>query len=447
MDIDIPALVQTFLFSLPEVRIVPPSVSAIVALVLAMLLLVFSAFASGSEIAFFSLSRENLDELGESDSPRDKRILKLIAEPERLLATILIVNDFVNVGIVMLLNFFFLSVLDFGLGAEWLEFLLLTVVLTFLLLLFGEVMPKIYSKSNPMKFARFSSNGFYLLSCLLSPFAKLLVRSTAFAQRLVSKKNHLLSVDELEQALEMTDNKEIGEQKKMLEGIIRFGDETVKNIMTSRLDMVMLDIRAPYSEVLRCAAENAYSRIPVYGKTQDDIRGILYIKDLIPHLDRGETFRWQSLVRQPFFVPETKKIDDLLCDFQAVKVHMALVVDEFGGISGLITLEDIIEEIVGEINDEFDDADTSYEQVEDNVYLFDGRTMLSDFYKITSLDSDDFEAVSGEADTLAGLLLEVKGEFPVLHEKIECNGVLFEVVQKDKHRIVKIKATLPVDNE
>ena len=225
---------------------------------------------------------------------------------------------------------------------------------------------------------------------------------------------------------------------------IRFGDETVKNIMTSRLDMVMLDMRTPYSEVLKCAAENAYSRIPVYGKTQDDVRGILYIKDLIPHLNRGESFRWQSLIRQPFFVPETKKIDDLLCDFQTVKVHMALVVDEFGGISGLITLEDIIEEIVGEINDEFDEPDTSYEQLDDNVYLFDGRTMLSDFYKITSLDSDDFESVSGEADTLAGLLLEVKGEFPVLHENIECNGIVFEVVEKDKHRIVKIKATLPV---
>lgn len=447
MDTDIPAIVQTFLFSLPTVIVNAPSVSAIVALVLAAILLLFSAFASGSEIAFFSLSRENLDELADSGSSRDKLILKLISEPDRLLATILIVNDFVNVGIVMLLNYFFLSIFDFGMDAEWLEFLLLTVLLTFLLLLFGEVMPKIYSKSNPMRFARFSARGFYLLSYLLSPFAKLLVRSTTFTQRLVSKKNHLLSVDELEQALEMTDNKEIGEQKKMLEGIIRFGDETVKNIMTSRLDMVMLDIRAPYSEVLKCAAENAYSRIPVYGKTQDDIRGVLYIKDLIPHLDRGETFRWQSLVRQPYFVPETKKIDDLLCDFQTVKVHMAIVVDEFGGVSGLITLEDIVEEIVGEINDEFDDADTSYEQLEDKVYLFDGRTMLSDFYKITSLDCDDFESLSGEADTLAGLLLEVKGEFPLLHEEIECNGVLFEVVQKDKHRIVKIKATLPTVEE
>ena len=257
----------------------------------------------------------------------------------------------------------------------------------------------------------------------------------------------MLSVDELEQALELTDNNEIAEQKKMLEGIIRFGDETVRDIMTSRLDMVVLDIHAPYSEVLKCAEENAYSRIPVYGKTQDDIRGILYIKDLIPHLNKGSNFRWQTLLRQPFFVPETRKIDDLLCDFQTVKVHMAIVVDEFGGVSGLITLEDIIEEIVGEINDEFDEPEISYEQIDDNVYLFDGRTMLADFYKIVSLDGDDFEEIAGGADSLAGLLLEVKGEFPVLHEKIICNGIIFEVVEKNKHRIVRIKATLPVKDE
>lgn len=435
-----------FSIALPEDFVTVPSPSALVALLLAAVLLLFSAFASGSEIAFFSLSRTDIEELENSKSPVDKRLLRLLSDPDRLLATILIVNDFVNVGVVMLLNYFFLDILNFG-GAVWLEFLLMTVVLTFLLLLFGEVMPKIYSKSNTMRFARFAANGFSMLSSFLRPFSSFLVRSTLFAQRLVSKKNHLLSVDELEQALELTDKKEIGEQKKMLEGIIRFGDETVKNIMTSRLDMVMLDIRTPYGEVLKCAAENAYSRIPVYGKTQDDVRGVLYIKDLIPHLDRGETFRWQSLIRQPFFVPETKKIDDLLCDFQAVKVHMAMVVDEFGGISGLITLEDIIEEIVGEINDEFDEPDTSYELLSENVYLFDGRTMLSDFYKITALDSDDFDEVSGEADTLAGLLLEVKGEFPALHEEIECNGILFEVVQKDKHRIVKIKATLPAPQE
>ena len=420
-----------------------PSAAAVVAACVAAFLLLASGFASGSEIAFFSLTRENLNDMAESKSARDKRVIELLKEPEKLLATILIVNDLVNVGVVMLLNFFFMDVLHFAPGAEWLKFLLLTVLLTFLLLLFGEVMPKIYSKSNVVKFARFASGGFCLLSRLLSPFSKLLVRSTVFAQRIVSKKNRMLSVDELEQALELTDTKEIGEQKNMLEGIIRFGDETVKNIMTSRLDMVMLDLRAPYSEVLKCAAENAYSRIPVHGKTQDDIRGILYIKDLIPHLNRGENFRWQSLIRQPFFVPETKKIDDLLCDFQTVKVHMAVVVDEFGGVSGLITLEDIIEEIVGEINDEFDEPDSSFEKLDDHTYMFDGRTSLSDFYKITSLDSEDFEDLAGEADTLAGLLLEVKGEFPVLHEVIVCNNVSFEVVEKEKHRISRIKAVLP----
>lgn len=444
MDTFLVAFAQIHSFALP-ISVTAPSFEALVALVVAVLLLVCSAFASGSEIAFFSLTREQIDILAESKAVKDQRLLELLGNPERLLATILIINDFVNVGIVMLLNFFFMDMLHFN--AEWLEFLLLTVVLTFLLLLFGEVMPKLYSKNNTLAFARFSSNIFYYLSKILRPFSSLLVRSTTFTQRLVSKKNHMLSVDELEQALELTDNNEIGEQKKMLEGIIRFGDETVRDIMTSRLDMVVLDIHAPYSEVLKCAEENAYSRIPVYGKTQDDIRGILYIKDLIPHLNKGSNFRWQTLLRQPFFVPETRKIDDLLCDFQTVKVHMAIVVDEFGGVSGLITLEDIIEEIVGEINDEFDEPEISYEQIDDNVYLFDGRTMLADFYKIVSLDGDDFEEIAGGADSLAGLLLEVKGEFPVLHEKIICNGIIFEVVEKNKHRIVRIKATLPVKDE
>ena len=444
MDTFLAAIEQILSSDLP-ISVSSPSPEAVVALVVAVFLLFCSGFASGSELAFFSLTRTELDELSESKSVKDKRILEMLGNPERLLATILIINDFVNVGIVMLLNFFFMSVLDFKVGGEWLEFLLLTVVLTFLLLLFGEVMPKLYSKNNTLAFARFSSNKFYYLTKILLPFSTFLVRSTTFTQRLVSKKNHLLSVDELEQALELTDNNEIAGQKKMLEGIIRFGDEAVKDIMTSRLDMVVLDIRAPYSEVLKCAAENAYSRIPVYGKTQDDIRGVLYIKDLIPHLNKGANFRWQSLLRQPYFVPETRKIDDLLCDFQTVKVHMAIVVDEFGGVSGLITLEDIIEEIVGEINDEFDEPEASYEQLDENVYLFDGKTMLSDFYKIASLDSDGFEEAAGGADTLAGLLLEVKGEFPRLHEKIVCNEVVFEVVEKNKHRIVKIKATLPVE--
>lgn len=438
----IPAFLQLFAIALPEVSVTPPSVSAVIALAIAVVLLCFSAFASGSEIAFFSLSREEIEEAANDKSLSAQRIITLIKEPERLLATILIVNDFVNVGIVMLLNYFFMSILSFGEGAEWLEFLLLTVILTFLLLLFGEVMPKIYSKNNVHRFAYFAANGLYLLYRIVAPFSKLLVRSTAFTERLASRKNYSLSVDELEQALELTDKKEIGEQKNMLEGIIRFGDETVRSIMTSRMDMVMLDIRAPYNEVLACAADNAYSRIPVYAGTQDDIRGVLYIKDLLPYLNKGAAFRWQSLIRQPYFVPETKKIDDLLCDFQTSRIHMAIVVDEFGGVSGLITLEDIIEEIVGEINDEFDEPDSSYERIDENTIVFEGKTMLADFFKIMSLDNEMFDNVAGEADTLAGLLLEVKGEFPRLHEKIVCNGVEFEVMSKDKHRLIKIKATL-----
>ncbi len=435
------ALLQFFSIPLSYVGFSVPGFGAIVALIIAMLLLVVSGFISGSEIAFFSLSPAELAKCRESDSASDKRIIELVEQPDRLLATILITNDFVNVGIVMLLNFFFMSVLSFA--APWLEFLLLTVVLTFLLLLFGEVMPKLYSKNNVWTFAHVASGPLYVLHRLLAPFSGLLVRSTTFTDRLASKGSYSLSVDELEQALELTDKKEIGEQKNMLEGIIRFGDETVKDIMTSRMDMVMLDIHAPYVEVLRCAADNAYSRIPVYGSTQDDIRGVLYIKDLIPYLNRGNNFRWQTLVRQPYFVPETKKIDDLLCDFQTVRVHMAIVVDEFGGVSGLITLEDIIEEIVGEINDEFDEPDTSYERIDDHTFEFDGKTLLSDFYKILDFDADDFEEYVGEADTLAGLLLEIKGEFPKLHEKLKCNDIVFEVVQKDRHRIVRIRVILP----
>ena len=440
---DIFAAMQPLAF-ISGVTVTAPGVSAVVALILAGMLLLASAFVSGSEIALFSISPADREDMDEEKNSSDKKIMTMLEQPDKLLATILITNDFVNVAIVMLLNFFFLQVFDFSAAPEWVEFLLLTVVLSFLLLLFGEVMPKIYSKNNVRSFARFVSHGLYFLFNVLTPFSRLLVKCTSFTDRLVSKKNYSLSVDELEQALELTDKQEIGEQQKMLQGIIRFGDETVKDIMTSRMDVVMLDIHASYDEVLRCAAENAYSRIPVYSRKQDDIRGVLYIKDLLPYLNRGESFKWQTLIRQPYFVPQTKKIDDLLCDFQAVRVHMAIVVDEFGGVSGIVTLEDIIEEIVGEINDEFDETDLPYERIDDRTVVFDGKVLLADFYKIMNLDADDFEEVAGEADTLAGLLLEIKGEFPQLHEVLQCNGINFEVMQRSMNRIAKIKVICPI---
>ena len=281
-----------------------------------------------------------------------------------------------------------------------------------------------------------------MLRRLLYPLATVLIRSGILAEKVVQKENHVLSVDDLEQALELTDKTELKEEQNMLEGIVRFGDETAKEVMTSRQDVVDLDFSLPFPEVLKCIVENNYSRIPVYQNTIDNIRGILYIKDLLPHLSKPANFRWQSPIRPPYFVPETKKIDDLLRDFQENKVHIAIVVDEYGGTSGIITLEDILEEIVGEINDEYDEEEKTYTRINANTYVFEGKTLLSDFFKILDLDDETFEEVEGDADSLAGLLLEIKGDFPELHERIDYQNFTFEVTELDGHRISKIKVVI-----
>ena len=417
-----------------------PETSSIIAIVAAGLLLLASGFASASEIAFFSLTPADLSELEDEKHPSDKKIQKLLADKERLLATILITNNFVNVAIIMLCNIFFMQVFNFG--SPLAEFLVLTVILTFLLLLFGEIMPKIFSAQNVLKFCRFSAPGLLACRSVFYPISSMLVHSTSFLNKRFSKKNHNISVDELSHALELTDKAEISEESNILEGIIRFGGETAKEVMTSRLDVVDLEIRTPYTEVLKCVVENAYSRIPIYAGTRDNIKGVLYIKDLLPHLNKGDNFRWQTLIRPAYFVPETKMIDDLLRDFQANKIHIAIVVDEFGGTSGIVTMEDIIEEIVGEINDEYDEEERPYVKINDRTYVFEAKTLLSDFFKIVKLDSDVFEEVEGDADTLAGLLLEIKGEFPKLHEKIEYEHFEFEVLEMDARRILTIKVII-----
>jgi gliding motility-associated protein GldE len=277
---------------------------------------------------------------------------------------------------------------------------------------------------------------------LCYPFASILIKSGILADKMVRKESHVLSVDDLEQALELTDKDDIREEKRMLEGIVRFGDETAKEIMTSRQDVVDLDFKASFAEVLRCIVANNYSRIPVYQDNSDNVRGILYIKDLLPHLSKGSSFRWQSLIRPPYFVPETKKIDDLLREFQENKVHIAIVVDEFGGTSGIVTLEDILEEIVGEINDEYDEDEKNYVRVNANTFVFEGKTLLSDFYKILHVDDEIFEEVEGDADTIAGLLLEIKGDFPKLHEKIEYKNFTFEILDMEERRISKVKVII-----
>ncbi len=414
-----------------------PSVSAIVAIVLAGLLLFVSGFASASEIAFFSLSPSDLNIIAEGKHPSDRKITNLLSDTERLLATILITNNFVNVTIIMLCNYFFMSVFLFHSAIA--EFLVLTVALTFLLLLFGEIMPKIYSAQRTLGFCRFAAPGILAFRAIFYPLASLLVRSTSFLNKHVTRKNHNISVDELSHALELTDKSELSEENNILEGIIRFGGETAKEVMTSRLDVVDLDIHTPFKEVLNCIVENVYSRIPVYADTKDNIKGILYIKDLLPHLNKGDNFRWQSLIRPAYFVPETKMIDDLLRDFQTNKIHIAIVVDEFGGTSGIVTMEDIIEEIVGEIRDEYDEEEYNYSMLNEHTWVFEGKTLLTDFYKITKIDEEAFDEVAGDADTLAGLLLELKGEFPALHEKVVYGRYEFEVLEMDNRRILKLK--------
>ena len=436
---------DSFLCRLAElfdgVTVYPPSLGAIIAIVLAVLLLFASGFVSASEIAFFSLSPSDLSEIEEENHSSDKYIASLLEDSERLLATILISNNFVNVTIIMLCNYFFAEVVDFG-ESVIVEFLVITVILTFLLLLFGEIMPKIYSAQHTLRFCRFAAPIIMVLKKVFNPLSGLLVRSSVIVNKCVAKRNYNISVDELSQALELTDKTEISEESNILEGIIRFGGETAKEVMTPRLDMVDLDIASSFKEVLDCVVENGYSRVPVYEDSRDNIKGILYIKDLLPHLKKNEDFHWQNLIRPAYFVPETKMIDDLLRDFQANKIHIAIVVDEFGGTSGIVTMEDIIEEIVGEINDEYDEEERSYVKINDHTYVFEAKTLLSDFYKVMKVDTDTFEDIEGDADTLAGLLLEIKGEFPKLHEKLEFGHFSFEVLEMDARRILKVKVMI-----
>ena len=415
----------------------PIDINVVVAILLVILLLLLSGFASASEIAFFSLSPTDVESLDPDKSSSDKLIELLRDDSERTLATVLITNNLVNVAVIMLCNYIFGSLFTFG--AEWLQFLCVTILLTFLLLLFGEIIPKVYSRRRPLAFCRKAVKGIMFFRRLFWPIETILLKSGAFAEKVIQKENRQLSVDELEQALELTDKEEIKDEQSMLQGIIRFGDETAKEIMTSRQDIVDLDIRCSYDTVLKCIVENNYSRIPVYQDNQDNIRGVLYIKDLLPHLSKGLNFRWQSLIRPPYFVPETKKIDDLLRDFQENKVHIAIVVDEFGGTSGIVTLEDILEEIVGEINDEFDEDERNYTKLASNTYLFEGKTLLKDFLKILNLPDDEFDDIEGDADSLAGLLLEIKGDFPAVHEVLMYKDYKFEVLEIEERRISKVK--------
>ncbi len=413
---------------------------SVIGLFVIILLLISSALISGSEVAFFSLSPSDKNKLSESKNLKGKRVLTLLRNPEKLLATILIGNNFVNIAIVLLSTYLTEQILHFENISDAMIFLIKVVLVTFLLLLFGEIIPKVYASKFSLQFSLFMSLPLFSLDKAFSPLSFLLIRSTSLIKKRLDKRKPDLSIDDLSNALELTEN-QIKDNKKILEGIVSYGTTDASEIMKPRVDVVAFDINMTFSEVIENIKQNIYSRIPVYEGTLDTIKGVLFVKDLLPHFDKQD-FEWQTLIRKAYFVPESKKINDLLLDFQSKKIHMAIVSDEYGGISGIVTFEDVIEEIVGDIADEFDDEDVVYEKIDDNTYIFEGKTLLIDFYKILKLNDDVFDKIRGEADTLAGLILELKGEIPQIDSVVEYKNFTFKVIASDNRRIKKIKLSL-----
>jgi len=388
-------------------------------------------------VAYFSLSPSDIDKLKQEKSKKTNRILKLIDMPERLLGSILISNNFVNVGIVIISNYIINRIVDLS-EARVIGFVLQVVIITFLLLLFGEILPKIYATQFAIKFARVMAMPLTILDKIFKPISLVLISSTSIIQKKFSRLKEDISMDDLSEVLDLPST-EITEDKEILKSIVRFGNIDAKEIMKARMDIFAINIDTKFTRVLPEIISSGYSRIPVYIESLDNIKGMLYIKDLLPHMHKPNTFRWQSLIRPPYFIPETKKIDDLLEEFQTKKIHMAIVLDEYGGTYGLITLEDILEEIVGEITDEYDEEEITYKKLGENIFLFKGKTQLNDFYKITGSEINVFDKVKGEADTLAGLILEIKGEIPMKDDVIRYTNFVFNITSVDNRRIKEVE--------
>lgn len=436
-------------FILLEISFNPITINEIFALIISVFLLMLSAIISASEVAFFSFSPQTLDEIEHSNKKSDQRIHNLLEDPQKLLATILIGNNFVNVSIILILTFVTNQLINFG-NAIVIAFLFQTVLITFLLLFFGEITPKIFASREGRRVATFTAPILIVLYKIFKPLVHLLVKSTSTINRRLERHNKPnISMDELSHAIELTSGQN-DEDTEILEGIIKFVNIQVVDIMTSRVDMVSVDIKTSYKNLLAVIVESGYSRIPVYSGSPDNIKGVLYSKDLLPHLDKPNSFRWQTLIRQAYYVPETKMIDDLLSEFQQNKVHLALVVDEYGGTSGLITLEDIVEEIIGDISDEYDDEEALYTKIDDHTFIFEAKIQLNDFFKIGEIDEDDFidAEATEEVETLAGFILELKGEIPRKDERIEFGEkYLFEVLSVDNRRIKKVKLIIKEEQE
>ncbi len=407
------------------------------------LMLLCSALISGAEVAFFGLSATDINEIQERKTTRGNVVVKLLERPKKLLATILIANNAINIGTVLLFNTIGNTIFT-NVSADWVRFLLEVIVITFLILMFGEILPKVYANRNRVSFSQFMAYPLKVLDVIFSPLSLPMRSGTIFLYDKLGKQKSNLSVDHLSQALELTSEGDTTkEEQKILEGIVSFGNTDTKQVMRPRIDIFALGEEMKFPEVISEIKKNGYSRIPVFSENMDNVLGVLYVKDLLPYIDR-KTFNWISLIREPYFVPENKKLDDLLMEFQEMKSHLAVVVDEYGGTSGIVTLEDIIEEIVGDISDEFDDEDLVYSKLDDFNYIFEGKTALKDFYRVVKIkDEDDFEERKGESETIAGFVLEIAGSFPKKGEKILFKEYQFLVESLDKKRLKQIKITLP----
>ena len=419
------------------------NISYLTSIILLVILLACSAMVSGAEVAIFSLTKSNIDEGIENKSVKMQIISDLLNRPKKLLATILVANNFINIAIVLLFAYIGETIFSY-ITNSIARFFLEVVCATFLILLFGEIIPKIYASRNSVQFSSFMARPLKILDFIFSPLSLPMRYVTMKIQNTFGKQKSNLSVDQLSQALELTNDEDTTqEEQKILQGIVSFGNTDTKQVMRPRMDLFALDINTPYETIIKEIINNGYSRIPVYEESIDTIKGVLYVKDLLPHLNKKK-FNWTKILREPFFVPENKKLDDLMVEFQTKKVHLAVVVDEYGGTSGLVSLEDIIEEIVGDISDEYDDEDLIYTKLDDNNYSFEGKTPLKDVYKIVGIeeDIDDFESKKGDAETLAGFVLEISGGFPRIGSKLNFKTYVFTIEALERKRIKQIKLTL-----
>ncbi|NJB36834.1 gliding motility-associated protein GldE [Croceivirga sp. JEA036] len=431
---------------------VAPDGVLVAQLVVLLLLLICSALISGAEVALFGLSQTELNAIEEAQTSKGNLILKLLEKPKKLLATILIANNAINIGVVLLfseIGDILFSEMDQTLfGVISVRFILEVVVATFLILMFGEILPKIYANRNKSQFAHFMALPLKGLDFLFTPMSMPMRSATIFLQDKLGKQKANISVDQLSQALELTSEGDTTkEEQKILEGIVSFGNTDTKQVMRPRIDIFALNAELKFTEVIEEIKKNGFSRIPVFTENMDNVSGVLYVKDLLPYLDR-KTFNWHTLLREPYFVPENKKLDDLLLEFQEQKKHLAIVVDEYGGTSGIVTLEDIIEEIVGDISDEFDDEDLIYSKLDEHTYVFEGKTNLKDFYRVIKIDDESeeqFELNKGESETIAGFVLETSGSFPKKGESVVFNNYKFTIESLDTKRLKQIKVSLPHD--